>query len=589
MSKQLNKFLPFLNWWPLVNQQSLKSDLFAGITNAIIVLPQGVAFAMIAGLPPIYGLYTAMIVPIVAALFGSSLHLISGPNTAVSIIFFTALSAFEIPGTQEYIELAFILTFLAGFIQLIMGVVRMGSLINFVSNAVIVGFTAGAAVLIISSQAKHILGIYPPKGGSFFENWEYIIIHFSETNFSVLIISTITFVSAILLKKLAKFVPGLPHLLLAMVIGSLVTFFFFNGATGVELVGELPQQLPSFHLPEFTWEKVSMLTPNAFAVALLGLIQAIAIARSIAVKSHQSLDSNQEFIGEGLSNIVGSTMMCYASSGSFTRSGINYESGAKTPMSAIFAALILAMILLLVAPLTAYLPIASMGGLIILVGINLIDFKVIKSYFHSSRQEFGVLIITALSTLFLELQFAIYVGVILSLGLYLNRTSKPRVITVTPNLDFRGRPFQNIKHHQSPTCPQLTILRIDGSIFFGAIEHIAKKLELLKEQNVKNVLLLAQGVNFIDVSGADFLINQSNSFKAVGGNLYITGLKKNARQMFAKSEYSSKFGEENIFIHKNDAIANIYSRLDKEICKTCTSRVYTECKPDFNHNIKPQP
>ncbi len=555
--------------------------MFAGITNAIIVLPQGVAFAMIAGLPPIYGLYTAMIVPIVAALFGSSLHLISGPNTAVSIIFFTALSAFEIPGTAEYIELAFILTFLAGFIQFLMGIARMGALINFVSNGVIVGFTAGAAILIISSQSKHILGIYPPKGGSFFENWQYIYSHLSETNFTVLIIASVTFISAILLKKLAKFIPGIPHLLLAMVIGSLVTYFFYNGAQGVELVGELPQQLPRFHLPEFTWAKVSMLTPNAFAVALLGLIQAIAIARSIAVKSQQNLDSNQEFIGEGLSNMVGSTMMCYASSGSFTRSGINYDAGAKTPMSAIFAAISLAIILLLVAPLTAYLPIASMGGLIVLVGINLIDFKVIKHYFKSSKQEFGVLLVTALSTLFLELQFAIYVGVILSLGMYLNRTSKPRVIDVTPNMGLLGRPLQNTDHHHSPTCPQLTILRIDGSIFFGAIEHISKNLELLKEQNIKNVLLLAQGVNFIDVSGADFLINQSKSFKALGGNLYITGLKRNARQMFAKSAYSTKFGEENIFIHKNEAIAEIYSRLDKDICKKCTAHVFNECKAEW--------
>jgi SulP family sulfate permease len=565
----------------LVNQKSLKDDLFAGITNAIIVLPQGVAFAMIAGLPPIYGLYTAMIVPIVAALFGSSLHLISGPNTAVSIIFFTALSAFEIPGTQEYIELAFILTFLAGVIQFLMGLARMGTLINFVSNGVIVGFTAGAAILIISSQSKHILGIYPPKGGSFFENWQYIYTYLSETNFTVLIIASVTFISAILLKKLSKLIPGIPHLLLAMVIGSLLTYFVYNGAPGVELVGELPQQLPSFHLPQFTWEKVSMLTPNAFAVALLGLIQAIAIARSIAVKSQQNLDSNQEFIGEGLSNMVGSTMMCYASSGSFTRSGINYDSGAKTPMSAIFAAVSLAVILLLVAPLTAYLPIASMGGLIVLVGINLIDFKVIKHYFYSSKQEFGVLLITALSTLFLELQFAIYVGVILSLGMYLNRTSKPRVINVTPNMDLIGRPLQNIKHHDSPTCPQLTILRIDGSIFFGAIEHISKKLEVLKEKDVKNVLLLAQGVNFIDVSGADFLINQSRSFKVLGGNLYITGLKKNARNMFSKSDYSTKFGKENIFIHKNEAIAEIYGRLNKEVCQKCTAHVFNECKSEW--------
>lgn len=522
-----------------------------------------------------------MVVPIIAALFGSSLHLISGPNTAVSIIFFTSLSVFETPGTQEYIELAFVLTFLAGVIQLLMGLVRMGSLINFVSNGVIVGFTAGAAILIISSQAKHILGIYPPKGSDFIGTWKFIITNISETNISVLIIALTTLLSAILLKKLAKLIPGIPHLLLAIVIGSGVSFIFFRDAEGIQLVGKLPQELPSFHFPHLTLENITLLTPNAFAVALLGLIQAIAIAKSIAVKSQQNLDSNQEFIGEGLSNIVGSTMMCYASSGSFTRSGLNYESGAKTPMSAIFAAISLALILLLVAPLTAYLPIAAMGGLIILVGYNLIDFKVIKHYLVSSKQEFGVLLVTALSTLFLELQFAIYVGVILSLGMYLNRTSKPRVIAVTPNITDAGRPLQNIKHHKSPTCPQLTILRIDGSIFFGAIEHIAKQLEEVRSEGVKNVLIVAQGVNFIDVSGADFLINQSNIFKALGGQLFITGLKKNAREMFAKSDYAVKFGKENIFIHKNEAITAIYSRLDKSVCENCSALVYAECKKDY--------
>jgi len=357
-NKIIKALFPFLNWWPMVNKKTIKADIGAGITNAVIVLPQGVAFAMIAGLPPIYGLYTAMIIPVIAALFGSSWHLISGPTTAISIVVFASISQFAEPGTESFITLVFVLTFIAGAIQLLMGIARMGVLVNFVSHSVVVGFTAGAAVLIATSQLKHVFGFTPPKGASFYTNWEYIIMHIGETNMYVFGIAMATLITALLLKKLT---PKIPNMLVAMLVGSLVAYFWANGVDGVTLVGKLPAELPSFHFPSLTSENIIMLTPNAFAVALLGLIEAVAIARSISTKSHQNLDGNQEFIGQGLSNLVGSMFMSYAGSGSFTRSGINYQAGAKTPLSAIFAAISLALILLLVAPLTAYLPIAAMG------------------------------------------------------------------------------------------------------------------------------------------------------------------------------------------------------------------------------------
>jgi len=565
----------------MVNKSTIKADLGAGITNAVIVLPQGVAFAMIAGLPPIYGLYTAIIAPIVTALFGSSRHLISGPNTPVSLIVFATLSVYAAPNSIEFIELAFVLTFISGVLQFMMGVIRIGTLVNFVSNAVIVGFTAGAALLIITSQAKHLFGIAVPSGSSFIDNWQYIISHIKETNLYVLGIALSTLISAIIFKKLTKYISWLPHLLLAMIVGSLVAYYGAKGVDGIALVGELPSKLPQFHWPHFTYENIAFLTPNAFAIALLGLIQAISIARAIAVKSHQQLDSNQEFISEGLSNIVGGTMMCYASSGSFTRSGINYDAGAKTPMSAIFAALTLALILLFVAPLTAYLPISAMAGIILLVAYNLIDFKLIARYAKTNKEEFGVLIVTALSTLFLELQFAIYIGVILSLGLYLNKTSKPRIVKLAPNSKLSGRHMQNIELYHLDPCPQFTILRIDGSIFFGAVEHISKKLNKPLEEGIKHVLIVAQGVNFIDIAGADMLIQQAEKYRAVGGQLYISGLKKKGRDLFEKGQYYELFGEKNIFVNKEEAITSIYQNLDKEICKNCNVRIFNECENEF--------
>ena len=558
----------------MVNKNTIKADLGAGITNAVIVLPQGVAFAMIAGLPPIYGLYTAMVVPIIAALFGSSWHLISGPTTAISIVVFSSISEFAEPGTQSFIALAFVLTFIAGAIQLLMGIARMGTLVNFVSHSVVVGFTAGAAVLIATSQLKHVFGFSPPKGASFFENWKYIVMHIGETNLYVFGIAMATLLSAILIKKL---IPKFPNMLAAMLIGSLVAYFWANGVDGVLLVGKLPAELPSFLMPEINGENIIKLTPNAIAVALLGLIEAVAIARSIATKSHQNLNGNQEFIGQGLSNIIGSMFMSYAGSGSFTRSGINYQSGAKTPMSAIFAAILLGLILLLVAPLTAYLPIAAMGGIILLVAYNLFDVRHILQINKSSKPELTVLVVTFLSTLFLDLEFAIYIGVIMSLIFYLKRTSKPRIVSVSPIVKNNVRQFRNIELNNLEECPQLKIIRVDGTLFFGAIEHISTTLEGINEQGFNHILIIANGINIIDISGAELLVNYAKKLKGNGGALYICALNKTVRDFMVQGGYNQSFDSNNIFINKEIAIAEIYKRLDRPTCDNCEVKIFMEC------------
>ena len=578
----LHRVFPFLGWARMVNKDTLKADSVAALTGAVIVLPQGVAFAMIAGLPPIYGLYTAMVVPIVAALFGSSYHLISGPNTAVSLVFFAVLSQFAAPGSAEFIQLAFVLTLISGGIQLIMGLARLGNLVNFVSNAVIVGFTTGAAVLIVTSQLKHVFGFEIPKGLTFIHVWEYFIFHLTNINYKAVSIAFATLASALAFKKIAKRIKWIPPLLLAMVVGSLLAYVM--NEPSIKLVGELPSGLPSFNFPQITFAKIILLTPSAFAVALLGLIQAVAIARSIANKSHQKLDSNQEFIGEGLSNIVGSMFMCYASSGSFTRSGINYDAGAKTPMSAIFAAILLALILLLVAPLTAYLPIASMGGIILLVAYSLIDWSIIKRMFKVSKREAFVMSLTLVSTLFLELEFAIYLGVIFSLGLYLQQTSKPRVVTIAPDTKDVKRSFVNVERKKVDSCPQLTIIRIDGSLYFGSVNEVAERLIDMQKLGAKNLLIVGNSIGLIDMAGAELLENQAKIWQENGGKLYFCSLRKPVRDYLKKAGFTNQIGEENMFDTKLIALETIYGELDKKICETCTARIFLEC----NNEVHPE-
>ncbi len=574
----LNAIFPFLVWFKLITRESIKADFLAGLTGAVIVLPQGVAFATIAGLPPEYGLYTAMITPVIAALFGSSFHLVSGPTTAISIVVFSAISHHAEPGTTEFLSLTLTLTFLAGVYQLAFGLARLGALVNFVSHTVVIGFTAGAAILIATSQMKHITGISIPKGESFLHTWIDLFQHSGSINGYLIIIAFATLIVALLSKKLF---PKSPNLLIGMVVGSLIALVFQNLTSGIKLVGEIPAQLPPLSMPEFSLVSIKMLAPEAFAVALLGLIEAVSISRAVATKSGQRIDANQEFIGQGMSNIVGSFFSSYAGSGSFTRSGINYEAGAKTPLSAIFAAMFLVVIVLLIAPLTAYLPIAAMGGVILLVAYNLIDFHHIKQSLTFSKTESSILLTTFLATLFLELEFAIYLGVLLSLVLFLAKTSTPNIptLSIDDSPQSAHRKFTNIQKKPLKQCPQLRIIRIDMSVYFGSINHIQKRIaNIVENENIKHILIEASGINFIDLAGAEALTAENNRLLAKKGGLYFVGLKSTVYEFAAKSCFIKNIGNDHFFDSKTQALRSIYSQLDNSICLNCDVLLFQECK-----------
>ena len=570
------RLLPFIQWLPEVTRRSLRSDLIAGMTGAVIVLPQGVAFAIIAGLPPEYGLYSAIVPAIIAALFGSSRHLISGPTTAISIVIFTTLSPMVTPSTPEYIQMALTLTFLAGLFQLGLGIARLGALVNFVSHSVVVGFTAGASILIATSQMSNLLGIASPKKHSFIHIWSYIISNLSETNPYVLSIGLVTLLIAVAFKV---FRPKLPGMLIAMIAGSLMALTLRGAEHGVRLVGSLPAHLPPLSHPEITTASLRLLAPPALAVAMLGLAEAVSIARAMASKSEQRIDSNQEFIGQGLSNIIGSFFSSYAASGSFTRTGVNYEAGAKTPLAAAFAAVALTGILLLIAPLTAYLPIASMAGILLLVAYGLIDTHHITSIVRTSKPEAGILLATFLATLLVELEFAIYVGVILSLLLYLNRTSHPHFVVLAPDPETKKKSFINIEKKPLPECPQLKIVRVDGSIFFGAVNHVAEELDQITRRfpEQAHILIVGGGINFIDVAGCQMLSQEAHRLKVNGRQIYLCSLKGEVVEVMKRGGCMRSIGDENIFHSKIEAVRKIVPRLDQERCRVCRARIFAEC------------
>ncbi|MDZ7661911.1 SulP family inorganic anion transporter [Thiohalophilus sp.] len=576
MSTLFDKLFPFLLWWPMVGRHTLRADLIAGLTGAVIVLPQSVAFATIAGLPPQYGLYTAMVTPIVAALFGSSRHLISGPTTAISIVVFSTLSGHAEPGSTEFIQLALTLTFLAGVYQFAFGLARLGTLVNFVSHTVVIGFTAGAAVLIATSQMKHITSIHVPAGESFVHVWMDLFSHLEQLDPLVFGVAAFTLIVAVLIKR---FLPSLPNLLLAMIAGSLLALELGGEAAGLAMIGEIPGHLPPLSSPDFSFAAIRELAPQAFAVALLGLIEAVSISRAIAAKSHQQIDGNQEFIGQGLSNMVGSFFSSYAGSGSFTRSGINYAAGAYTPMSAIFAAIILMAIVLLIAPLMAYLPIATMGGIILLVAYNLVDFHHIKKILQVSRSETAILLVTFFATLFLHLEFAIYLGVILSLVIFLSRTSTPEVITLAPDPATPKHSLTNVEKKPLAQCPQLKIIRIDMSIYFGSLTNIQRLLNHISdEEGINHILIISTGINFIDMAGAEMLVQEAQRLKQRGGGLYFTDNKSRVCRFLRKGHFIEAIGEDHFFASKQDAIRHIFDNLNKSTCTRCDKRIFKECE-----------
>ena len=569
----LKNILPFLVWLPLT-KKTWKDDLIAGITGTIIVIPQAVAFAMIAGLPPIYGFYTAMITPIVAALFGSSYHLISGPTTAISIVVYSTLIKFVNPETdiEAFVSMALVLTFLAGFFQFVMGLLRMGKLVNFVSHSVVIGFTAGAGILIAFKQLKHVFGIKVPQGSTIIEILSYIGSHIAETNWYVFTVAMGTLVLALLIKLFIKPLSRY-YMLIAMVLGSVLAIILGGDVNGIETVGKIPSNLPPFRIPDLSYINISTLSSGAMVLALLGLIEAVAIGRSIALHTHQKIDGNQEFIGQGLSNLIASFFSSYAGSGSFTRSGVNHQSGAKTPLSAIFASIFLMVVILLFANYASYLPKAAMGGIILLVGYNLIDFHHIKQVYKSSGREIIILSITLLGTLFFDLEFALLAGIITSFFFFLERTSKPNIAIL--GLNKKKKLINIIRDKETAECSNLKIIRIDGALYFGSIEKISDFFSNIYEENIiQHVLISGEGINFIDLAAAEWLSNEILKWQKNRGGVYISGLKNVSQDVLKKGGFIDKMGTSIFFKDKHSAISFIHSRMNKP----CKEKVFDECK-----------
>jgi len=561
------------HWRGTITRETVQADLIAGLTNASIVLPQAVAFATIAGLPPIYGLYTAMITPIVAALWGSSMVMVSGPTTAISAVVFSTLAGLSVPGSVEFIQLALLLTLMVGVIQFLLGFAGLGRLVAFVSHSVMLGFTAAAAVLIGVSQLAPAMGVAVERGGSVIER----IIRTVEAADNVNLLAVAVAATAFLVTMLARWIaPRSPTFLIGLVAASGLAWYMDAARQGVAMVGDLPSIIPVFAPPTMSAHSFGLVTEGAFAIALIGLLEAVSIGRAFAYRTNTRFDANREIVGQGLSNIVGSLFQAYPGSGSFTRSGINYESGAKTPMSAIFAAIFLFFILLMFAPLVAHIPIPGLAGLILLVAYKLISFKEIWEIARTSGTELTIIFATFLAGVMVELDFAIYVGVILSLMIFLSKTSRPNLVISAP--DENGI-FRDPNLYTLRECPQAVFIRIDGPLYFGSVESIERGFRKIERARPlqQHLVLVLKGVGDCDLAGAHALIDEAKRRKKRGGALYIVTRYEPMIQRLRRLHVFQEIGEDHLLASKGDAIDTLMSELDRDICATCTARIFREC------------
>ncbi|MGY5353322.1 SulP family inorganic anion transporter [Wenyingzhuangia sp. IMCC45467] len=541
----MNFKIPILEWLPKYNKTFFNGDVFAGITVGVLLIPQGMAYAMIAGLPPVFGLYAALVPQIIYAVMGTSKQLAVGPVAMDSLLVASSLSALSITSLDDYISMAVFLALFTGVIQLLMGFLKMGFLVNFLSKPVISGFTSAVAIVIGGSQIKNITGASGTSD---------IITTLKEVHLITLVIGVSAIVIIFLVKK---YLPKVPSALLVVFLGVVITYVFNLHEFGVEIVKEIPKGLPVFHWPSFSKSPILTLTPMALTLALVGYIEASSIAKSLDEKNEEDqVDANQELKAMGLSNIAGSFFQSFPVTGGFARTAVNYQAGAKTGMASLISALVVGLTLLFFTPLFYYLPMAVLGAMILVSVFNLIDLEYPKELYKYQKDEFYLLLITFAFTLFLGIIQGVLVGIIVSLLLIIYKSSQPHIAVLARvgNSNY----FKNIARFPSiKEREDLLIIRFDAQLYFGNKDYFKKRLYQLinkKKNTIKAVIINAEAITYIDSTATTMLIRFIKELKQQQIKIMITGAIGPTRDILFKNGIIAVLGKDNLFVRTYEAV-----------------------------------
>lgn len=569
--------LPMPGWLDNCDRGSLRADAIAGLTGASIVLPQAVAFAAIAGLPPQYGFYTAMVPPVVAALSGSSWHAVSGPTTAISILVFSALSGTLEPGSPEFIRAAIVLALMVGLIQFLLGIARLGALVDFVSHSVMTGFVTGAALLIGFSQISAMLGLQLPRPEHVADFFAALFTRLPEANPATVMIGATAVLLGVAIRRLN---PMWPNYILALAGATALGAMVGGQDADIPMIGAVSASLPDFAIPDPGLETLREFGSVAFAIALVGLLEALSVSRAIAIRSGQAIDGNREVFGQGLSNIAGSFFQSYPSSASFTRSGVNFDAGARTPVAAIFSVLFLIVLLQFVGPWFSLVPRAAMAGVILLVAVRLIDLREIRHVVTTSRSETTIALATFLCTILISLEFSIYVGMFLSFLFFLRGASQPLIAVGVPDPASPRRMFVDAAPNGLRECPQIVMARLDGPLFFGSVEFVRRQFRKFEQERPgqKHMLFIVKGIGEIDMPGADLLIEEAGRRQRRGGSLHLQTRTPRTIARLARFKVMRALTRDRLHLSKGDAVTQMVRSVDPAICATCPARIFTECR-----------
>jgi len=575
-SSKLYRLFPFLSWLKGYQPTDFRKDALAGLTVAAVLIPQSMAYAILAGLPPVYGLYAAVAAPLIGAMWGSLRQLATGPIAIMSLLVLTTLSPMADPGSPEFIELAFLLAFLVGVIYLIIGLFRLGEIMSFISHSAVKGFTSAAALIITATQLPNFLGLSVERHEYIFQQLLDIVTSLPGLHPMTMGIGLVAFAVIYGIKRLK---PTFPASIAALVLTTLAVFFFKLDQSGVAIVGEIPSGLQTPNLHTFDIGVISALIGPAVVIALVSFAETYSVGKAISSDTKQKLNVDQEFIGQGLANLLGSFLQSYPVSGSFSRTAINFASGAKTGISSAFSSITVIISLLFLTSIFTYIPKTALAAMVISAVLLLFNPKEVFKLWKMNRHDGIVAITVFFISLIAAPDYALLIGVVMSLMFFLWKTMRPSITRISkdPYLNM----FVNADLYEKPSCPQLLHLRSDNVIYFAnagyTIESILGKLDQV-DTPVKYLLLDLQAMGFIDITGIDELRVLMEEAKERQIKVAYMGINQPVQETFKNSTFIEEIEPGLLIENRGQAIQVIFDQLDHQYCKEeCPYTLFNEC------------
>ena len=555
------RLFPFMAWLPNITKETIKADLISGLTVALVAIPQSLAYAQLAGVPPYYGLYASFLPVIIGALWGSSPALSTGPVAMTSLLTAASVMTLAKFGTDQFYAYVILMALLSGLFQVVLGVARMGVLIKFLSYPVLRGFINAAAIIIALAQLPAMLGLKLEHGPHFMIDVLHVIEHSEHTHLPSLAFGLGALLMLVLLKR---YTPKLPGVLLVVVITTTISYLVGFEADGGTVVGKIPQGLPSFSLPPFDPVASMHMLPAAFVIAIISFMEAMSSSKIIAIKKRIKWDENQELVGQGLAKIAAAFSTGMPVSGSFSRSALNLATGARTGLASVFSAVVVLITLFFFTPALYHLPKPVLAAIIMMAVFSLIDIEVIKEAWAASLQDGIAGVVTFIATLAFapNIQNGILTGILLSLVLFLARTMRPAVVML--GVDEQGN-LRSAKRYNLPKLhPQITAIRFDGQLYFANVSYFEEAVLYLvcSDPDLRHILVVGDGINGLDASGVDMLKNLLDRLHRNGVGISFANLKDNVLEVLRRTGLEEMIGKENIYPSVQIAIASIKRQLE---------------------------